>query len=107
MKPTLQTAPEQPQVQRLPLHAVSKTQEGPRPIMTLQKLKAIRDELGTIEDGCAAVQRVLDQSEAVLRFDDLKDMPNFRAELTAELRAKLLRMTESLQSCLNNFRRRI
>lgn len=100
------------ELQRLPLRALHKKDAPDQPIekpvvMTHHRMKAIRDELATITDGCEAVQRVLDQSEAVLRFDDLKDMPGFRQELTAELRAKLRRLADTLGSCLENFKRRI
>lgn len=101
-------------VERLPLRSIKqiKAAQPDRPIekpavMTHQRMKALRDELASITDGCEAVERVLGQCEAVLRFDDLKDMPGFRAELTAELRAKLRRMADSLQTCLDNFKRRI
>lgn len=97
-------------VKRLPLRAVQRLADTPEKkpeVVTMQRLKAIRDELRTIVDGCEAVERVLDQSEAVLRFDDLKDMPGFRQELSSELRAKLLRMCDTLSSCLENFKRRI
>lgn len=78
-------------VKRLPLRAVQRmlethSEQKPErpPVVTMHRLKAIRDELKILVEGCDAIERVLDQSEAVLRFDDLKDMPGFRQELSAE-----------------------
>lgn len=62
-------------VKRLPLRAVQRmlethSEQKPErpPVVTMHRLKAIRDELKILVEGCDAIERVLDQSEAVLRF---------------------------------------
>jgi len=75
--------------------------------LTFQQIKALRDRLAEVTESCEGIERVLDQVEAVLRLDELRDMPRFQGLLACEFRGKLLALTDDAACRLGNLRKRI
>lgn len=75
--------------------------------LTFHQIKALRDRLVEVSESCEGIERVLDQVEAVLRLDELRDMPRFQGLLASEFRGKLLVLTDEAARRLENLKRRI
>lgn len=62
------------------------------------RLKKIRDANGVMIERAEGINRVLDQVGVSLHFDELQDMPAFRATLSHEARVKMLRILSEILS---------